>query len=99
MSPLLDLRWAWRGLARRRGVAAAALLTLGVGLGINTAVFSLVDAVLLRSRPLRDPARLAVLWTVWKLEGQNRNKLSEPEYLDFAGQAKLLSGVEVFTIS
>src|SRR5207302_8714203 len=31
--------------------------------------------------------------------GQNRNKLSEPEYLDFAGQAKLLSGVEVFTIS
>lgn len=94
MSVLADLRLAFRGLRKRPGIALIAVLTLAVGLGVNTAVFSLVDSALLRRLPLRDPDRLGVLWTVWKLGGQNRNKLSEPEFIDFSNQANLLAGLE-----
>jgi predicted permease len=96
MSVLADLRLALRGLRKRPGIALISVLTLAVGLGVNTAVFSLVDSALLRRLPLRDPDRLGVLWTVWKLGGQNRNKLSEPEFIDFSNQANLLEGLEVY---
>jgi putative ABC transport system permease protein len=96
MSVLADLRLALRGLRKRPGIALTAVLTLAVGLGVNTAVFSLVDSALLRRLPLREPDRLGVLWTVWKLGGQNRNKLSEPELIDFSNQATLLAGLAAY---
>jgi putative ABC transport system permease protein len=96
VSVLADLRLALRGLRRRPGMALIAVLTLAVGLGVMTAVFSLVDSALLRRLPLRDPDRLGVLWDVWKLGGQDRNKLSEPEFIDFSAQATLLQGLEAY---
>jgi putative ABC transport system permease protein len=57
-----DLRLALRGLARQPGLAAAAVLTLALGIGGNTAIFSVVDAVLLAPPPFRDPGRLVVAW-------------------------------------
>jgi putative ABC transport system permease protein len=59
---MLDLRWALRTLWRNRGFALAAILTMALGVGTNTAVFSVVRAVLLRPLPFRDPERLAMLW-------------------------------------
>jgi predicted permease len=57
-----DLRLALRGLARQPGLAAAAVLTLALGIGGNTAIFSVVDAVLLAPPPFHDPGRLVVAW-------------------------------------
>ena len=57
-----DLRYAARMLAKRPGFAAVAVLTLALGIGANTAVFTVLDAVVLRSLPYRAADRLAVLW-------------------------------------
>jgi hypothetical protein len=59
---LNDLRHALRTLARAPGFAAAALLSLGIGIGANTAIFSVVNAVLLRPLPYANADRLAILW-------------------------------------
>ncbi len=57
-----ELRYGWRTLTRSRGFAAIAALTLALGIGASTAIFSVVDAVLLRSLPYPDPGKIVRLW-------------------------------------
>ena len=57
-----DLRLAARSLLRQPGLALAAILTLALGIGVNTSIFSVVDAVLLTPPPFQDPGRLVVAW-------------------------------------
>ena len=59
---LQDLRYSFRTLARTPGFAVAAVLSLAIGIGANTAVFSIVDALLLRPLPYKDAERLVILW-------------------------------------
>ena len=61
-----DLRYALRSLRKSPGFASLAILTLGIGIGANTAIFSLVHAVLLRSLPFRDPSRVLSVMETWK---------------------------------
>jgi len=58
---LLDLKYGWRILAKNPGFAAVAILTLGLGIGANTAIFTVVNGVLLRPLPFANPSLLVLV--------------------------------------
>ncbi|HXW05239.1 MAG TPA: ABC transporter permease [Vicinamibacterales bacterium] len=86
-----DLRFALRMLAANPGFTAVALATLALGIGANTAIFSVIDHVLLRRAPVRDIDRVAVIWETDRQTGTFREPSSLPDFLDFR---RLASQVE-----
>src|SRR5580692_5019276 len=83
---LNDLRFAIRLLWKSPGFTFVAIMALALGIGANTAIFSLVNSVLLRPLPFRDSSRLAVFWETDPSQGFNRQGPSGPNYLDFREQ-------------
>src|SRR6187200_3667502 len=83
---LQDLRYAARGLARNPTFTAAAVLTLALGIGANSAIFSVLDAVLLRPLPYSEPDRLVTVWNRWT--ETPRAALSSLEYFDYREQLR-----------
>jgi putative ABC transport system permease protein len=73
-------------LARSPGFTAAAVLTLALGIGANTAVLSVVNTVLLRPLPYAEPDRLVRVQSMWTRGGLYRNPLSYPDFFDFRAQ-------------
>src|SRR4029078_3283150 len=80
-----DLRYAWRGLSRSPLFTLVALLSIALGIGANTAIFTLVDEVLLRALPVRNPEQLVLFNGARNHFGSNSggNMLSFPMYEDF----------------
>src|ERR1051325_6553998 len=82
-----DLRFAVRGLIKRPGFAVLAIVTLALGIGANSAIFSVVDSVLLRSLPLPDAQSLYAVHTgAVKFNNQFNGPFSYPEYEDVVAQ-------------
>jgi putative ABC transport system permease protein len=88
-----DLRLALRSLARNPGFAAAAILTLALGIGANTAIFSVVNAVLIRPAPFRELERLVMVWETDRNSSTTREPASVPDYLDYRGQSASLTSL------
>jgi predicted permease len=85
MQIVRDLRYAFRGLARSPLFTSVALLSIALGIGANTAIFTLVDEVLLRQLPVKDPGQLVLFNGARNHYGNNSggNMLSYPMYEDF----------------
>lgn len=81
-----DTRYALRGLARRPGFTAIAVLTLAIGIGANTAIYSALDALLLRSLPFREPGRLMDI--VQSTDKGGTAPWSYPKYVFFRDNAR-----------
>ena len=82
---LRDIRYGMRSLLKRPGFTAVALIALALGIGANTAIFSLVNAVLLRPLPFAEPDRLVWMWGNIR-NGGNRASVSPLDFLDYRKQ-------------
>jgi predicted permease len=86
-----DVRYAVRGLGRTPGFTAVALVTLALGIGANTAIFSVVYGVLLRPLPFKDPDRL--FWVHSRHTSTDRYSYQLPEFCDYRDQNKTLEAL------
>ncbi|MGH7594634.1 MAG: ABC transporter permease, partial [Gemmatimonadales bacterium] len=93
-----DVRYALRTLARSPGFAAVVILTLAVGIGGTTAVFSAVDAVLLQPLPYQEPGRLVRLYGANALGGDSRGFVSPVHYLAYRSQLQSVESVAAMYI-
>src|SRR5258708_661435 len=90
-----DLRFALRGLAKSRAFTVVAVLSLALGIGANSAIFTLLDQVLLRRLPVKDPEQIVLLTMRGRHYGNNwgGNAISYPMYEDIGKNNQVFSGV------
>jgi putative ABC transport system permease protein len=91
-----DLRYGARALAQHKGFTLVAVLTLALGIGANTAIFSVVNELLLRPLPFPDAERLVMLWEV-SPEGRHQNTTSRANFKSWGDQSKSFDGMAAFS--
>ena len=90
-----DLRYGVRMLAKNPGFTAIAVLTLAIGIGANTAMFSVVNAVLLRPLAYREPNRIVTIASLWKETGHH-GPVSAPDFHDWHDQATAFASMAYY---
>src|ERR1044071_9740659 len=89
-----DIRYGLRTLIQHRGFTAIAVLTLALGIGANTAIFSVVNAALIRPLPYKDADKLVVVWEQSPREAQN---VANPaNYMDWSEQNTVFTEMATF---
>ena len=88
----MDLKFALRSLIKNPGFTVIAVLVMALGIGANTAMFSVVNAVLLRPLSFRDADRIVSVRTMWKKDGSG-NQVSAPDYHDWHDQSTAFEGL------
>ncbi len=91
-----DIRFGLRSLRQRPASTVVALVTLALGIGVNTAIFSAVDSVLLRPLPLKDPDRVVSVWEHGLRSGVDRNEMAPANYFDLRRQNQVFEEVGAF---
>ena len=87
---LHDFRFGLRVLLKNRAFTAVVVATLALGIGVNTAIFTIVNAVVFKGMPFDNPQELAFI-------SSNRGGISYPDFIDFRDQARLFRGIGAFT--
>jgi len=93
-----ELRHAVRSLVKTPGPTTVILVTLALGIGVNTAIFSVVEGVLLRPLPYSDPDRLLSLWENDRLRGTTQEGFSLPDYVDVGDGNEAFDSMAAFTV-
>lgn len=83
-----DLRFGARMLLKQPGFTLIAIVTLALGIGANTAIFSVVNAIILRPLPFREPERLVAVFDNFQKQNLNRINVSVPEFYDYQKETK-----------
>ncbi len=96
---IADLRYAVRMLLKAPGFTIVAVLTLALGIGANTAIFSVIDTVLLRPLPFQNPERIVMVWGGSSREGEIRSNHSFPDYADLRDQNQSFAALAAFNRS
>ncbi len=91
-----DLRFALRSMRQRPGFSAVVVFTLALGIGANTAIFSLIYSVLLRPLPYHEPGRLAMLWTDDRATGDHEARVSLLDFADWKNRSSTFEDMTLF---
>jgi putative ABC transport system permease protein len=91
-----DIRFGFRSLLKRPGATAIALVTLALGIGVNTAIFSAVDSILLRPLPLQDPERLVSVWEHTPALGIQQNQAAPANFFDLRNQNSVFEALGAY---
>ena len=91
-----DIRYALRMLSKTTGFTAVVVLTLALGIGANTAIFSVVSAVLLRPLPFPEPERIVSIHEVDMRSGETGRPLSYPDFADLRAQSHSLEAAAAY---
>ncbi len=94
---ITDFKYAFRMLLKAPGFTFIAVITLALGIGANSAIFSVVDTVLLRPLPFRNPEQLVMLWGNSASTPNDRQTDSFPDYADYKDQSRTLAALAAFT--
>src|SRR5207248_652991 len=93
---LSEIKVALRGLAKSPGFTVIAITTLALAIGANTAVLSLVNALLIRPLPYKAPSGIALIWERFPAQGLERIPVSAPEYIDYEKQTTSFEQIAAF---
>jgi putative ABC transport system permease protein len=88
---MTDIKFALRQLWKQPGFTAVAVVTLALGIGANTAIFSIINGVMLKPLPYPEPAQLVTLWERNAQQGIEQERVSGPNYLDWGAQNTVFS--------
>jgi putative ABC transport system permease protein len=91
-----DVKFGWRKLVSNPSFAAVAILTLATGIGSSTAIFSVVNGVLLRPLPWVEPSELVMVWENDRFTGTVREPASVPDYYDFRDRSSVFAELAFF---
>ncbi|HXU40144.1 MAG TPA: ABC transporter permease [Blastocatellia bacterium] len=91
-----DLRYGIRMLINNRGFTAVAIVSLALGIGANTAIFSVVNAILLKSLPYKQPDRIVLVWGYYPAQGHFRSQVSATDVADWRSQNNVFEDVATY---
>jgi hypothetical protein len=91
-----DLRYGVRMLLKNPGFTLVAVFTLSLGIGVNTAIFGIVNAVLLRPLPFKEPERLVMVWESNAAKGQTKGAVGSANFTDWKNQNRVFESLAAY---